>query len=80
MATCQYRKLAALLSWLGGHDQVELPSCPAQGVLSTGVVFKGEGQDVESWTLTCDFHDRLAHSVHGYTRSVRPRAPKPDPL
>jgi hypothetical protein len=80
MATCQYRKLAALHGWLNGYDPGDLPMCTKPGTFSTGVVVKGEGQDVEIWTLTCDSHDRLTHSTHGYTRSMRLRAPKPDPL
>lgn len=73
---CRFQSLAVILSliddtpWPGPSGQ-----CDSPAAFSTYVQRKREGQDVEIYTRTCEQHDRLAHGIPGYGRSVRLRQP-----
>lgn len=71
--TCHFADLAEVLDALGRDTDLSHLPCEKPGGYSTKVTLSRPGQAIDVYTELCEDHDRQAHDIPGYARSVRLR-------
>lgn len=70
---CHFLDLATLLSKLLSGVFSAATACDQPAAHSTQVTLSRPGQAIDVYTQLCDDHDRQAHDIPGYARSVKLR-------
>lgn len=70
---CHIGELDLVLAVLRGNEGFRPRRCSGIAAHSTQVTLSRPGQAIDVYTQLCDDHDRQAHDIPGYARSVKLR-------